>query len=67
MFNLNVDIQANWILSAAVSRSAAMWCCGPEGFRRVEGALFMPDYDLSRVERSQARDGAEPTNLSFQW
>ncbi|CAG9231198.1 hypothetical protein BCAR13_620044 [Paraburkholderia caribensis] len=44
-----------------------MWCCGPEGFRRVEGALFMPGYDSSRVERSQARDGAESTNLSFQW
>lgn len=62
-----VNIQANWILSAAVSRSAAMWCSGPEGFRRVEGALFMLGYDLSRVERSQAHDDTEPTNLSFHW
>ncbi|ALL71591.1 hypothetical protein K788_0006002 (plasmid) [Paraburkholderia caribensis MBA4] len=62
-----VNIQANWILSAAVSKSAATWCSGPEGFRRVEGALFMLGYDLSRVERSQAHDGTESTNLSFQW
>ncbi|MFP3693249.1 hypothetical protein SB784_34840, partial [Burkholderia sp. SIMBA_048] len=26
-----VNIQANWILSAAVSRSGAMWCSGPGG------------------------------------
>jgi hypothetical protein len=62
-----VNIQANWILSAAVSRSGAMWCSQPEGFRRVEGALFMLGYDLSRVERSQTHDDTEPTNLSFQW
>jgi hypothetical protein len=62
-----VNIQANWILSAAISQSGSTWCSGPDGFRRVEGALFMLGYDLSRVERAPTQDDTEPANLSFQW
>ena len=56
-----VNIQANWVLSAAIQQSGATWCAGPDGFRRIEGALFMLGYDLSRAGHSR------PLNLSFAW
>ncbi|MBN3762173.1 hypothetical protein G3O01_15195 [Burkholderia sp. Ac-20365] len=62
-----VNIHANWILSAAIAQAAATWCAGPEGFRRVEGALFMLGYDLSRAANAKARSNTEPLNLSFEW
>jgi hypothetical protein len=49
-----VNIQANWILAAAIEKAGVPWCAGPDGFRRVEGALFMLGYDLSRVEQRVA-------------
>jgi hypothetical protein len=60
-----VNIQANWILTAAIEKCGATWCAGSDGFRRVEGALFMLGYDLSRVERRgqpvSSRSGHEPS------
>jgi hypothetical protein len=42
-----VNIQANWILAAAIEKAGVAWCSGLDGFRRVEGALFMLGYDLA--------------------
>jgi hypothetical protein len=55
-----VNIQANWILAAAIEKAAVAWCSGPDGFRRVEGALFMLGYDLSRVELRGPAVGSSP-------
>jgi hypothetical protein len=62
-----VNIHANWILCAAISKAGMIWCAGADGFRRVEGALFMLGYDLSGLERLQDRFDSGPANLSFQW
>ena len=51
-----VNIQANWILGAAIEKARATWCHGADGFRRVEGALFMLGYDLSRAETHSQPD-----------
>ncbi|SPA56687.1 hypothetical protein [Cupriavidus taiwanensis] len=45
-----VNVQANWILSEAMNAAKADWCSGLDGLRKLEAALFMLGYDLSRAD-----------------
>ncbi|MFL9987318.1 hypothetical protein [Paraburkholderia sediminicola] len=45
-----VNVQANWVLSSALDAARADWCSGPDGLRKLEAALFMLGYDLSRAD-----------------
>ncbi len=40
------NIRANWIISAALSRSSASWCSASDGVRRIEAALFTLGYEI---------------------
>ena len=46
-----VNLWANWLLSQARAEARAAWCDGPDGLRKVEAALFMLGYDLTRATR----------------
>lgn len=54
-----VNVQANWILSEACEKASADWCSGPDGLRRLEAALFMLGYDLSRADGVESDSGDE--------
>lgn len=45
-----VNVWANWILCEARDKADATWCSGPDGLRKLEAALFMLGYDLSRAD-----------------
>nr|WP_301542814.1 hypothetical protein [Cupriavidus basilensis] len=45
-----VNVQANWVLSEALDVAKAGWCSGQDGLRKLEAALFMLGYDLSRAD-----------------
>ncbi|HTR06314.1 MAG TPA: hypothetical protein VMJ11_06580 [Paraburkholderia sp.] len=60
-----VNIQANWILAAAIEKAGASWCSGADGFRRVEGALFLLGYDLSRAGELDQPAGAMAGQLAL--
>lgn len=49
-----VNMQANWVLSKAIDVAKAGWCSGPDGLRKLEAALFMLGYDLSRADEPNA-------------
>ena len=60
-----INIQANWILAAAIEKAGVGWCSGADGFRRVEGALFMLGYDLSRAGELDQPAGAIEGQLAL--
>ncbi|MBC8752406.1 MULTISPECIES: hypothetical protein [Paraburkholderia] len=45
-----VNVQANWVLELALKSAQASWCSEKDGLRKLEAALFMLGYDLSRVD-----------------
>lgn len=45
-FHAEWNVKANWALAEAVRKSAATWCSGNDGLRRVEAALFMLGYQV---------------------
>lgn len=47
-----VNVWANWILCEARDKAGATWCSGPDGLRKLEAALFMLGYDLSRADEA---------------
>jgi hypothetical protein len=48
-----VNVWANWILRDALDKAGATWCSGPDGLRKLEAALFMVGYDLSRADENE--------------
>jgi hypothetical protein len=45
-----VNVQANWVLELALKSAQASWCSEEDGLRKLEAALFMLGYDLSRAD-----------------
>ncbi|MBU2732456.1 hypothetical protein [Acidithiobacillus ferridurans] len=47
------NIRANWIIQAAKEQANADWCRGPDGFRKVEAALFVMGYEIPESVQPQ--------------